>query len=70
MVEPTPPTHAPEQPETPVPQVENDTLGVHDEQGGTRGGAPIPLAFLAMALLFGVGAVVVLIVLFAGGAGS
>lgn len=55
----------PQQNPTDLPQVENDTLGVHDHQAGTRGGAPISMAFLAMAVVFAIGAIVVLIVLFA-----
>ena len=52
---------------TDLPQIENDTLGVHDHQAGTRGGAPISYAFLAIALVFAIGAVVTLIILFATG---
>ena len=50
---------------TDLPQTENDTLGVHDEQAGTRGGAPISLAFLAIAVVFSLGVLITLIVLFA-----
>ena len=55
----------PQQNPTDLPQTENDTLNVHDKQAGTRGGAPISLAFLAIASLFAVGAIIMLIVLFA-----
>ena len=48
-------------------QVENNSLNIHDDQKGTRGGPPMWIAIVIVGGLFLVGALLVVILLFTAG---